>query len=248
MADKMVYIKEFDALFNSPEVKEPTYESVRPRPLKDALEAYQSWLSSKAEIIGEHNWQDGQEVKEGVDFYILNDYGNESITPIKSAIPIKEDTSDIPSEDLEVAKAYWEMGDKLNAVKTIHKTLQSLKDSKKYCEDNFGPNVPNLDGESVASHSVCVQNNIQLPKTKAEFIEWVDKDFKSIISNYALIEKKDLGWCLNGIHVLKTMCQKEGLNAGVASSEQLIEKLELLLDRVVDVKMSVVKDERNDSK
>jgi hypothetical protein len=32
------------------------------------LEAYNTWLSSSLEIIGEHNWKDLQEVVEGVDY------------------------------------------------------------------------------------------------------------------------------------------------------------------------------------
>jgi hypothetical protein len=108
----MIYIKEHNALFNSPRVEEPEFDTSIQFEDLDALQLaksdfsqdlndYQEWLSSKIEVIGDNSWVDGQEVKEGVDFKIVYQYSKKVVsnwthhidTPV--AIPIKESKDDV---------------------------------------------------------------------------------------------------------------------------------------------------------
>lgn len=79
----MIYIQQYNALFPEPEVKEPKEENyvrygqyftddtwVDYERLHEDRSAYNQWLSSRKEIVGEHKWKDRQQVKEGVDYRI----------------------------------------------------------------------------------------------------------------------------------------------------------------------------------
>jgi hypothetical protein len=113
----MYYVKEHNALFNSPEVKEPTKKNLKDIG-KDTLEsmcydmvelpAYQQWRSSETKIIGSHSFEEGVDYQENVHYRVeyqiakvgsndfktvhYGEYKNPMFTNKRTvAIPIKED-------------------------------------------------------------------------------------------------------------------------------------------------------------
>lgn len=105
----MIYNQQHNKLFPTPVVEKPDrddkkyYSRKLMQPFgyigtmdmgrfKDDEQAYNTWLSSGIEVIGDHNWKDGQEVEEGRDFTIEwynhggfdkpDNYGN-AVFPIK---------------------------------------------------------------------------------------------------------------------------------------------------------------------
>lgn len=124
----MIYIKEHNSLFDSPRVEEPNGFKTLPlskvvtidENYEQKLSAYNKWLSSKVSVVGDHTWVDGQEVKEGVDYWIEYQikkegrwvggwtkfgyaaYLGDGFPNYKRivAIPIKEKDNDVTSESM----------------------------------------------------------------------------------------------------------------------------------------------------
>lgn len=76
---KKIFLKQYNALFDYPIVKEPIasdfsffgpYDKYEfdGASYQDALEQRKTWLQSKIEIVGEHSFEDNQVVVEGVDY------------------------------------------------------------------------------------------------------------------------------------------------------------------------------------
>jgi hypothetical protein len=103
-------IKE-SGLYLYPEVEEPTYESVRPRPLKDALEIYNQWKESRIECSPEllAKYKEGDILTEGVDFEVKERWKplpKEEVTssgtvyqPVFLAYPILSDSKDLEEKN-----------------------------------------------------------------------------------------------------------------------------------------------------
>ena len=79
---KKIFLKQYNALFDYPIVEEPKkkdYYSMGidgewtfiEKHFKAAKAAYQKWLQSKIEIVGEHSFEDMQVVVEGVDYNLM---------------------------------------------------------------------------------------------------------------------------------------------------------------------------------
>lgn len=92
---KKIFLKQYNALFDYPIVKEPKVndyrEELRPgvyaihrKDFEEDLEGHNKWLSSKIEIVGEHSFEDNQVVVGGVDFVVSDGYD-----PIGSGYPPK---------------------------------------------------------------------------------------------------------------------------------------------------------------
>lgn len=77
----MIYIKQYNSLFDSPRVEEPKaphfieggvealiHNGDEIRAANKQFKAYNKWLSSKIEVIGDHTWQDGGEYEPNVHF------------------------------------------------------------------------------------------------------------------------------------------------------------------------------------
>jgi hypothetical protein len=65
------YTPQGNKLVPFPIMEEPTYESVRPHPLKDALEAYNQWLSlPQPLILDEKDFKEGEVYELDIHFRI----------------------------------------------------------------------------------------------------------------------------------------------------------------------------------
>lgn len=92
----MIYNSQHNKLFPTPVVVEPEYDILKGSlRYQNDLAAYNHWLSSGIEVIGEHNWKDGQEVEEGKDYriakprYASNLKYEVKTFPDRVAVPIK---------------------------------------------------------------------------------------------------------------------------------------------------------------
>lgn len=80
----MIYKSQYNALLAEPEVEMPKIKFYQIRTPKgdesfcDENEykahdkAYNNWLSSQIPVVGKHSWKDGQIVKEGVDYILMD--------------------------------------------------------------------------------------------------------------------------------------------------------------------------------
>jgi hypothetical protein len=139
------YSSEHNRLMLSPKINEPIinfwggfnqddYDEISKK-----QEAYNTWLSSSLEIIGEHNWKDLQEVVEGVDY---------------------EKKLQFLSHDGKTWHdnyAYTEL-----ELKYVERPTRAVAIPKKEKED-YVPNVQSNNEASVASHSSGFSNSIEQP-------------------------------------------------------------------------------------
>jgi hypothetical protein len=205
----MIYIKEHNALFNSPEVKEPhpldTNDCLRTvadfEDYSAMIAAYQQWLSSKAEIIGDHSFVEGIDYQENVHYRIeyqiakvgsndfktvhYGEYKNPMFTNKRIvALPIKED--------------------KENQKQLLSEIMQDDEKSGLYDV----PSVQPKDDASLASHSFASGNSIEqlvsfIKELKREALDGYVKNTDIELKTMYSAENMICGMILSKIESLK---------------------------------------------